>query len=53
MKFKGHRILPKSVIELMIRANFLLDFEMPEVAVKVLDGIEVVKKYAWNPVDAV
>ena len=53
MKFNGHRILTKSVIESRIGANFQLDFEMPEGAVKILDCIEVVKKYAWNPMDAV
>ena len=48
---KGYSILPKSANEERIRSNFQLDFEMSQEAADKLDSVELVKKYAWNPVD--
>ena len=48
---KGHSVLPKSVNEERIRANFELNFEMTREAVEKLDSVGLVKKYGWNPVD--
>ena len=44
-------MLPKSVNEERIRANFELNFEMTREAVEKLDSVGLVKKYGWNPVD--
>ncbi len=46
---KGLSIIPKSVNPDHIAQNIELDFEISSKQMGLLDSIEKVKKYAWNP----